>query len=83
MHKISVAQENMELDYAKYLKYSKPGSRYTSYPGCSVVFTFKEDNVLYYMEYLKREVIQMHFSGRALFSIMQYTIDSLTKMAIK
>ena len=109
----------MELDYSKFLKYSKPGPRYTSYPtalefsdayaydeyiqklesqdssrplslyfhlpfcknacyfcGCSVVFTSKEDKMLRYMEYLKRElkilskhincerkVIQMHFGG--------------------
>ncbi len=107
------------LDYSKFLKYSKPGPRYTSYPtalefsdayeydtyikkmehqdssrplslyfhlpfcknacyfcGCSVVFTSKEDKMLRYMEYLKREleilskhldckrqVIQMHFGG--------------------
>ena len=109
----------MELDYTKFLKYSKPGPRYTSYPtalefsdaytydeyiqklesqdnsrplslyfhlpfcknacyfcGCSVVFTSKEDKMLRYIEYLKREleilskhldtkrsVIQMHFGG--------------------
>ncbi|MDQ7059607.1 MAG: oxygen-independent coproporphyrinogen III oxidase [Sulfurimonas sp.] len=107
------------LDFSKYLKYSKPGPRYTSYPtalefnesyaydkyiaklesqdpsrplslyfhlpfcrnacyfcGCNVVFTSKEDKMLLYMEYLKkelailsthldcnREVIQMHFGG--------------------
>lgn len=107
------------LDFSKYLKYSKPGPRYTSYPtalefndsyayneyihkletqdkkrplslyfhlpfcrnacyfcGCNVVFTSKEDKMLRYMEYLKkelkilaqhldcsREVIQMHFGG--------------------
>ena len=107
------------LDFAKYIKYSKPGPRYTSYPtalefkdtftydayiekleaqdasrplslyfhlpfcrnacyfcGCNVVFTSKEDKMLRYMEYLKREldiltkhvdtsreVIQMHFGG--------------------
>ena len=107
------------LDFSKFLKYSKPGPRYTSYPtalefssayeydtyikkmeaqdsnrpislyfhlpfcrnacyfcGCSVVFTSKEDKMLRYMEYLKkeleilskhldckREVIQMHFGG--------------------
>ncbi|QSZ41335.1 oxygen-independent coproporphyrinogen III oxidase [Sulfurimonas aquatica] len=109
----------MELDFAKYIKYSKPGPRYTSYPtalefndtykyeqyiqklesqdssrpislyfhlpfcknacyfcGCNVVFTSKEDKMLRYIEYLKREliilsghvdckreVIQMHFGG--------------------
>lgn len=109
----------MELDYTKFLKYSKPGPRYTSYPtalefsdayaydeyikkiesqdpsrplslyfhlpfcknacyfcGCSVVFTSKEDKMLRYVDYLKREleilsrhldcsreVIQMHFGG--------------------
>ena len=109
----------MNLDFKKYLKYSKPGPRYTSYPtalefsdvyeydtyikkieqqdssrplslyfhlpfcknacyfcGCSVVFTSKEDKMLRYIEYLKREleilskhldckreVIQMHFGG--------------------
>ena len=109
----------MELDFAKFTKYSKPGPRYTSYPtalefsddflyddyikklesqdskrplslyfhlpfcknacyfcGCNVVFTSKEDKMLRYMEYLKRElkilskhldtkrkVIQMHFGG--------------------
>jgi len=109
----------MELDFTKYLKYSKPGPRYTSYPtalefndaytyneyiqklesmdssrplslyfhlpfcknacyfcGCNVVFTSKEDKLLRYIEYLKREleilskhvdckrqVIQMHFGG--------------------
>ncbi|MGB5963906.1 MAG: oxygen-independent coproporphyrinogen III oxidase [Sulfurimonadaceae bacterium] len=107
------------LDFAKFVKYSKPGPRYTSYPtalefndafmydayinkleaqdssrplslyfhlpfcrnacyfcGCNVVFTSKEDKMLRYMEYLKREleiltkhidtsreVIQMHFGG--------------------
>ncbi|MEA2074088.1 MAG: oxygen-independent coproporphyrinogen III oxidase [Campylobacterota bacterium] len=107
------------LDYSKFLKYSKPGPRYTSYPtalefsdayaydeyikklesqdssrplslyfhlpfcknacyfcGCSVVFTSKEEKMLRYIEYLKREleilsthidckrqVIQMHFGG--------------------
>lgn len=107
------------LDFAKFIKYSKPGPRYTSYPtalefndaftydayiakldaqessrplslyfhlpfcrnacyfcGCNVVFTSKEDKMLRYMEYLKREleiltqhidtareVIQMHFGG--------------------
>ncbi len=107
------------LDFSKFLKYSKPGPRYTSYPtalefsdaygydeyiqkiesqdssrpislyfhlpfcrnacyfcGCNVVFTSKEDKMLRYMEYLKkeleilsshldcnREVIQMHFGG--------------------
>ena len=107
------------LDFAKFIKYSKPGPRYTSYPtalefsdaygydeyikkietqdssrplslyfhlpfcknacyfcGCSVVFTSKEDKMLRYIEYLKRElkilskhldmnreVIQMHFGG--------------------
>ncbi len=107
------------LDFTKFLKYSKPGPRYTSYPtalefsdayeydeyikklesqdssrplslyfhlpfcknacyfcGCNVVFTSKEDKMLRYMEYLKREleilskhvdckreVIQMHFGG--------------------
>jgi len=107
------------LDFSKFLKYSKPGPRYTSYPtalefsdsyeydeyirklesqdssrplslyfhlpfcknacyfcGCSVVFTSKEDKMLRYMDYLKRElailvkhidakreVLQMHFGG--------------------
>jgi len=107
------------LDFEKFIKYSKPGPRYTSYPtalefsdsyeyneyiqkiqkqessrpislyfhlpfcrnacyfcGCNVVFTSKEDKMLRYMEYLKkeleilskhldckREVIQMHFGG--------------------
>ena len=107
------------LDFAKFIKYSKPGPRYTSYPtalefnaafaydayinkldaqensrplslyfhlpfcrnacyfcGCNVVFTSKEDKMLRYMDYLKREleiltkhvdtsreVIQMHFGG--------------------
>ena len=107
------------LDFAKFIKYSKPGPRYTSYPtalefkdaftydayinkldaqessrplslyfhlpfcrnacyfcGCNVVFTSKEDKMLRYIEYLKREmeiltkhidtsreVIQMHFGG--------------------
>jgi len=109
----------MDLDYSKFLKYSKPGPRYTSYPtalefsdaysydeyvkklesqdssrplslyfhlpfcksacyfcGCNVVFTSKEEKMLRYIEYLKREleilskhldckreVIQMHFGG--------------------
>lgn len=109
----------MELDYTKFLKYSKPGPRYTSYPtalefsdaytydeyikklesqdpsrplslyfhlpfcknacyfcGCNVVFTSKEEKMLRYIDYLKREldilskhldckrqVIQMHFGG--------------------
>jgi len=107
------------LDFAKFVKYSKPGPRYTSYPtalefsseysydeyikklqtqdssrplslyfhlpfcrnacyfcGCNVVFTSKEDKMLRYIEYLKKElailskhldmkrqVIQMHFGG--------------------
>lgn len=107
------------LDFSKFVKYSKPGPRYTSYPtalefnqmysykeyvnklknqdsskplslyfhlpfcknacyfcGCNVVFTSKEDKMLRYIEYLKkemkilsqhidctREVIQMHFGG--------------------
>jgi len=107
------------LDFSKFLKYSKPGPRYTSYPtalefsdsyeydeyvkkiqnqdplrplslyfhlpfcrnacyfcGCNVVFTSKEDKMMRYIEYLKRElkilsqhldmkreVIQMHFGG--------------------
>ncbi|SFV75680.1 Coproporphyrinogen III oxidase, oxygen-independent [hydrothermal vent metagenome] len=107
------------LDFKKFVKYSKPGPRYTSYPtalefsdnykydeyiqkletqdkkrplslyihlpfcknacyfcGCNVVFTSKEDKMLRYIEYLKkelailskhldcsREVIQMHFGG--------------------
>jgi len=107
------------LDFSKFIKYSKPGPRYTSYPtalefsdsfgydefikilesqdssrplslyfhlpfcknacyfcGCNVVFTSKEDKMLRYMGYLKRElkilsthvdcnrdVIQMHFGG--------------------
>ncbi len=109
----------MELDFAKFTKYSKPGPRYTSYPtalefkdefkyddyiqrlenqdasrplslyfhlpfcknacyfcGCNVVFTSKEDKMIRYIDYLKRElailskhldmnreVIQMHFGG--------------------
>ena len=109
----------MELDFEKFVKYSKPGPRYTSYPtalefsasyeylqyiqkleaqdssrplslyfhlpfcknacyfcGCNVVFTSKEDKMLRYIEYLKKElqilqkhldckrqVIQMHFGG--------------------
>lgn len=109
----------MDLDYTKFLKYSKPGPRYTSYPtalefsdayrydeyieklksqdpsrplslyfhlpfcknacyfcGCNVVFTSKEEKMLRYIDYLKRElsilsnyldcsreVIQMHFGG--------------------
>ena len=87
------------LDFSKFLKYSKPGPRYTSYPtalefsdsyeydeyikkienqdssrplslyfhlpfcrnacyfcGCNVVFTSKEDKMLRYIEYLKREL---------------------------
>jgi oxygen-independent coproporphyrinogen-3 oxidase len=107
------------LDFSKFLKYSKPGPRYTSYPtalefsdaygydeyiqklqsqdstrpislyfhlpfcrnacyfcGCNVVFTSKEDKMLRYVDYLKRElsilskhidcnreVLQMHFGG--------------------
>ncbi len=107
------------LDFAKFIKYSKPGPRYTSYPtalefsdtfryeeylqkleaqdkkrplslyfhlpfcrnacyfcGCNVVFTSKEDKMVRYIEYLKREleilsqhintkrkVIQLHFGG--------------------
>ena len=107
------------LDFEKFIKYSKPGPRYTSYPtalefsdnykyenyikkiemqdssrplslyfhlpfcknacyfcGCNVVFTSKEEKMLRYIEYLKkelsilqkhldcnREVIQMHFGG--------------------
>ena len=107
------------LDFSKFLKYSKAGPRYTSYPtalefsdaykydeyikklesqdssrplslyfhlpfcknacyfcGCNVVFTSKEDKMLRYMDYLKRElkilskhldckreVLQMHFGG--------------------
>ncbi len=107
------------LDFAKFIKYSKPGPRYTSYPtalefndaftyatyldklekqessrplslyfhlpfcrnacyfcGCNVVFTSKEEKMLRYIEYLKREmailsrhldtsreVIQLHFGG--------------------
>lgn len=107
------------LDFAKFIKYSKPGPRYTSYPtalefsdafgyesyinrlqnqdpsrplslyfhlpfcrnacyfcGCNVVFTSKEEKMLRYIDYLKRElailsrhvdtsreVIQMHFGG--------------------
>jgi len=107
------------LDFAKFIKYSKPGPRYTSYPtalefsedykyeqyiqklesqdpsrplslyfhlpfcrnacyfcGCNVVFTSKEDKMVRYIDYLKRElailskhlntkrkVIQMHFGG--------------------
>ena len=109
----------MDLDYSKFLKYSKAGPRYTSYPtalefsaaytydeyikkletqdssrplslyfhlpfcknacyfcGCNVVFTSKEEKMLRYIDYLKRElsilskhldckrqVIQMHFGG--------------------
>jgi len=109
----------MELDFAKFTKYSKPGPRYTSYPtalefsddftyetyinklknqdakrplslyfhlpfcknacyfcGCNVVFTSKEDKLIRYIDYLKKElkilskhlntkrkVIQMHFGG--------------------
>lgn len=107
------------LDFTKFIKYSKPGPRYTSYPtalefsdtfgydeyiqklksqdptrplslyfhlpfcknacyfcGCNVVFTSKEDKMVRYIDYLKRElkilasyvdcsreVIQMHFGG--------------------
>ena len=107
------------LDFSKFLKYSKPGPRYTSYPtalefssdyeydeyikklesqdssrpislyfhlpfcrnacyfcGCNVVFTSKEEKMLRYIEYLKRElvilskhldvnreILQMHFGG--------------------
>ena len=107
------------LDFAKYIKYSKPGPRYTSYPtalefssaygydeyiqkleaqdssrpislyfhlpfcrnacyfcGCNVVFTSREDKMVRYIDYLKRElkilsthvdtsreVLQMHFGG--------------------
>jgi len=107
------------LDFEKFVKYSKPGPRYTSYPtalefsdaykyedyikkledqdpsrplslyfhlpfcrnacyfcGCNVVFTSKEDKMVRYIKYLKREleilakhvdcsreVIQMHFGG--------------------
>jgi len=107
------------LDFAKFIKYSKPGPRYTSYPtalefsdvfgyesyinkiknqdpsrplslyfhlpfcrnacyfcGCNVVFTSKEEKMVRYIDYLKREleilsqyldtsreVIQMHFGG--------------------
>jgi len=107
------------LDFSKFIKYSKPGPRYTSYPtalefsddydydayikkiqeqdssrplslyfhlpfcrsacyfcGCNVVFTSKEEKMIRYMDYLKkelqilsnyldcsREVIQMHFGG--------------------
>ncbi|MBN2782312.1 MAG: oxygen-independent coproporphyrinogen III oxidase [Campylobacterales bacterium] len=107
------------LDFSKFIKYSKPGPRYTSYPtalefssayeydtyikklesqdpsrplslyfhlpfcknacyfcGCNVVFTSREDKMLHYIEYLKkelqilkkhlkceREVMQMHFGG--------------------
>ncbi len=107
------------LDFAKFIKYSKPGPRYTSYPtalefndaftyeaylnkldsqessrplslyfhlpfcrnacyfcGCNVVFTSKEEKMVRYIEYLKREleilskhldtsreVIQVHFGG--------------------
>jgi oxygen-independent coproporphyrinogen-3 oxidase len=107
------------LDFSKFIKYSKPGPRYTSYPtalefsddygydeyikklesqdssrplslyfhlpfcknacyfcGCNVVFTSKEDKMLRYIDYLKKElkilsahvdcsrdVIQMHFGG--------------------
>lgn len=112
-------RDAMDLDYTKFLKYSKPGPRYTSYPtalefsdayrydeyieklksqdpsrplslyfhlpfcknacyfcGCNVVFTSKEEKMLRYIDYLKRElsilsnyldcsreVIQMHFGG--------------------
>ncbi|MEA1917575.1 MAG: oxygen-independent coproporphyrinogen III oxidase [Campylobacterota bacterium] len=107
------------LDFTKFVKYSKAGPRYTSYPtalefnsnftyeqyinsldlqndsnpislyfhfpfcrnacyfcGCNVVFTSKEDKMLKYLEYLKKEleilaqhinfdrkVIQLHFGG--------------------
>ena len=107
------------LDFAKFIKYSKPGPRYTSYPtalefsndfsyeeyiskleaqdkkrplslyfhlpfcrnacyfcGCNVVFTSKEDKMVRYIEYLKKElkilkkhintkrkVLQLHFGG--------------------
>lgn len=107
------------LDFSKFLKYSKPGPRYTSYPtalefsdaykydeyikkletqdksrplslyfhlpfcrnacyfcGCNVVFTSKEEKMVRYVEYMKREleilakhvdtsrdVLQMHFGG--------------------
>ena len=107
------------LDFSKFLKYSKPGPRYTSYPtalefsdaysydeyvkklesqdssrplslyfhlpfcrnacyfcGCNVVFTSKEEKMIRYIDYLKREmqiltkhldtsrdVLQMHFGG--------------------
>ncbi len=107
------------LDFNKFVKYSKPGPRYTSYPtalefsdafgydtyikeleaqtssrplslyfhlpfcrnacyfcGCNVVFTSKEDKMVRYIDYLKRElvilakhvdtkreVIQLHFGG--------------------
>jgi oxygen-independent coproporphyrinogen-3 oxidase len=107
------------LDFTKFIKYSKAGPRYTSYPtalefsgdfsydeyiksldeqddskslslyfhfpfcrnacyfcGCNVVFTSKEDKMLRYIEYIKkeleilskhinfdREVIQLHFGG--------------------
>jgi oxygen-independent coproporphyrinogen-3 oxidase len=107
------------LDFSKFIKYSKPGPRYTSYPtalefseayaydeyikklesqdssrplslyfhlpfcknacyfcGCNVVFTSREDKMLRYVEYIKkemqilkqhldcnREVMQMHFGG--------------------
>ncbi|NPA66199.1 MAG: oxygen-independent coproporphyrinogen III oxidase [Epsilonproteobacteria bacterium] len=107
------------LDFAKFIKYSKPGPRYTSYPtalefgsdftydeyiqklhnqdkkrplslyfhlpfcrnacyfcGCNVVFTSKEDKMVRYIDYLKRElnilsqhidtkreVLQLHFGG--------------------
>jgi oxygen-independent coproporphyrinogen-3 oxidase len=112
-------QRKKMLDFSKFLKYSKPGPRYTSYPtalefsdsykydeyikklesqdksrplslyfhlpfcrnacyfcGCNVVFTSREDKMMRYVDYLKRElailakhvdtsreVLQMHFGG--------------------
>ena len=124
------------LDFAKYIKYSKPGPRYTSYPtalefkdtftydayinkleaqdssrplslyfhlpfcrnacyfcGCNVVFTSKEDKMLRYMEYLKREldiltkhvdtsreVIQMHFGGGTPTFFTAQQLEEIIKM---
>ena len=125
----------MNLDFAKFIKYSKPGPRYTSYPtalefsddflyddyikklesqdssrplslyfhlpfcknacyfcGCNVVFTSKEDKMLRYIEYLKkelkilsrhldmkREVIQMHFGGGTPTFFSAQQLDTIIK----